>query len=49
LEPQALAGVFETPNKLRWYQGLLKIPDNPLATLALPEELQTPGKTISGC
>jgi len=41
-------GVFETPGKLRYFQGLLKTPGNPLVTLALLEEFQTPGKTISG-
>jgi len=30
------------------YQGLLKIPNNLLATLALLRELQTLGKAISG-
>jgi len=47
-EPQALLGVFETPGKLRYFQGLLKTPSNSLATLALLGEYQTPGKTISG-
>jgi len=31
-------GVFETLGKLRYFQGLLKTPGNPLATLALPGE-----------
>jgi len=41
-------GVFETPGKLRYFQGLLNTSDNPLVTLALPGESQTRGKTISG-
>ena len=41
-------GVSETPDKLRYFQGLLKTYGNPLATLALPRESQTPSKTISG-
>jgi len=41
-------GVFETPGKLRYFQGLLKTPGNPLATLALLGKFQTSGKTISG-
>jgi len=41
-------GIFETPDKLHYFSGLLKIPSNPLATLGLLGEFQTPGKTISG-
>jgi len=41
-------GIFETPEKLCSFQELLKTFDNPLATLALLREFQTPDKTISG-
>jgi len=48
LKTPSSSGGFENPRQVAFFQELLKTPDNLLATLVLPGELQIPGKTIGG-
>jgi len=47
-EPHALTRVFETPGKLRYFQGLLKTSGNPLAMLALSRNCKPLVKPLVG-